>query len=50
MDTLHFAGALTLSDNLMAPYIGAGIGATRFAAYDSEVAPPCRWRSGCSRA
>ncbi len=39
VDTLHFAGALTLSDNLMAPYIGAGIGATRFAAYDSEVAP-----------
>lgn len=39
VDTLHFAGALTLSDNLMAPYIGAGIGATRFAAYDSDVAP-----------
>ena len=39
VDTLHFAGALTLLDNLMAPYIGAGIGATRFAAYDSEVAP-----------
>ena len=39
VDTLHFAGALTLSDNLMAPYIGAGIGVTRFAAYDSEVAP-----------
>ncbi len=39
MDTLHFAGALTLSDNLMAPYIGAGIGVTRFAAYDSEVTP-----------
>lgn len=39
VDTLHFAGALTLSDNLMVPYIGAGIGATRFAAYDSEVAP-----------
>ena len=30
---------LTLSDNLMAPYIGAGIGVTRFAAYDSEVTP-----------
>ena len=39
VDTLHFAGALTLSDNLMAPYIGAGIGATRFAAYDSDVTP-----------
>ncbi len=39
VDTLHFAGALTLSDNLMAPYIGAGIGVTRFAAYDSEVTP-----------
>ncbi len=39
VDTLHFSGALTLSDNLMAPYIGAGIGVTRFAAYDSEVAP-----------
>lgn len=39
VDTLHFAGALTLSDNLLAPYIGAGIGATRFAAYDSDVAP-----------
>ena len=39
VDTLHFAGALTLSDNLMAPYIGAGIGVTRFAAYDSEVVP-----------
>lgn len=39
VDTLHFAGALTLSDNLMAPYIGAGIGVTRFDAYDSETAP-----------
>ncbi|MNH09407.1 hypothetical protein D3C79_688610 [compost metagenome] len=39
VDTLHFAGALTLSDNVMAPYIGAGIGVTRFDAYDSEVAP-----------
>ena len=39
VDTLHFAGALTLSDNLMAPYIGAGIGVTRFNAYDSETAP-----------
>ncbi|MGL6265195.1 outer membrane beta-barrel protein [Aeromonas jandaei] len=39
VDTLHFAGALTLADNLMAPYIGAGIGVTRFAAYDSEVMP-----------
>jgi hypothetical protein len=39
VDTLHFAGALTLSDNVMAPYIGAGIGLTRFDAYDSEVAP-----------
>ncbi|MEN9584746.1 MAG: hypothetical protein RLZZ616_1752 [Pseudomonadota bacterium] len=39
VDMLHFAGALILSDNLMAPYIGAGIGVTRFAAYDSEVTP-----------
>jgi len=39
VDTLHFAGALTLSDNLMAPYLGAGIGVTRFDAYDSETAP-----------
>jgi len=39
IDTLHFAGALTLSDNLLAPYIGAGIGVTRFAAYESEVTP-----------
>ncbi|MFQ2857637.1 outer membrane beta-barrel protein [Aeromonas caviae] len=39
VDTLQFAGALTLSDNLMAPYIGAGIGVTRFDAYDSETAP-----------
>ena len=39
MDTLQFAGALTLSDNLMAPYIGAGIGVTRLDAYDSETAP-----------
>lgn len=39
VDTLHFAGALTLSDHMMAPYIGAGIGVTRFDAYDSEVAP-----------
>ena len=39
VDTLHFAGALFLSDNLMAPYIGAGIGVTRFDAYDSETAP-----------
>lgn len=39
VDILHFAGALTLSDNLMAPYIGAGIGVTRFVAYDSETAP-----------
>ncbi|MEI4944211.1 outer membrane beta-barrel protein [Aeromonas caviae] len=39
VDTLQFAGALTLSDHLMAPYIGAGIGVTRFDAYDSETAP-----------
>ncbi|MGY4027637.1 outer membrane beta-barrel protein [Aeromonas rivuli] len=39
VDTLHFAGALTLFDNVMAPYIGAGIGVTRFDAYESEVAP-----------
>ncbi|MDX7643877.1 outer membrane beta-barrel protein [Aeromonas caviae] len=39
VDTLHFAGALFLSDNLMAPYLGAGIGVTRFDAYDSETAP-----------
>lgn len=39
VDTLHFAGALILSDHVMAPYIGAGIGVTRFDAYDSEVAP-----------
>lgn len=39
VDTLHFAGALTLSDNIMAPYIGAGIGVTHFDAYGSETAP-----------
>ncbi|WP_434664537.1 outer membrane beta-barrel protein [Aeromonas sp. NJAU223] len=39
VDTLHFAGVLTLSDNVMAPYIGAGIGVTRFDAHDSETAP-----------
>ena len=39
VDTLHFAGALTLSDNLMAPYIGAGIGMSRFSAYESETRP-----------
>ena len=38
VDTLHFAGALTLSEHWIAPYVGAGLGVTRFDAHESEVA------------
>lgn len=39
IDILQFAGALTLSDNFLAPYVGAGVGVTRFDAYDTQIAP-----------
>lgn len=38
IDYLHFAGALTLADGVR-PYVGAGIGFTRLAAYDSTTRP-----------
>lgn len=38
IDYLHFAGALTLADGIR-PYVGAGIGFSRFAAYDSTTRP-----------
>ncbi len=38
IDYLHFAGALMLADGPR-PYIGAGIGFTRLAAYDSTTRP-----------
>jgi opacity protein-like surface antigen len=38
IDYLHFAGALTLADGVR-PYVGAGIGFTRLAAYDSSTRP-----------
>jgi hypothetical protein len=38
IDYLHFAGALILSEEFR-PYVGAGLGFTRLAAYDSTIRP-----------
>ena len=38
IDYLHFAGALMLGQGVR-PYLGAGIGISRFSAYESETRP-----------